>query len=113
VDSKLIAAAGFSIGMLVACKVPNLDHCLHKATDANGWCEEEHPELPYCSPCEAENNGCVGTEPTEESCPEYAPSSTDETGSGSGTGSPTDTGTGSPTDTGTQSPTGSGTDSSS
>jgi len=106
VDARLTAALAFSIGLVAACKVPNLDHCLHKATDANAWCEEEHPELPFCSPCEAENNGCVDTEPTEEGCPEYTPDSTggSDTVSGTGdeSGSTSGSTTASATATGTQ-----------
>ena len=56
------------------CRVDNTDHCLHKASDPHAWCVEElGSERPYCSPCEAEDHGCVGQEPSRKDCPAYTP----------------------------------------
>lgn len=65
--------------MLVgACTLPNPDHCLHRAADADGWCAQVDPARPYCSPCASEHHGCVAELPLE--CPAYspAPSESDE-----------------------------------
>lgn len=67
ISLALALALGLSLG---ACRLPNPDHCLHKAADANGWCAERDPATPFCSPC-AEHNGCVAEEPSEDECPEY------------------------------------------
>ncbi len=80
---------------LVACRLPNEDHCLHKDVDANGWCAQQDPDRPFCSPCAEDRNGCVATEPTEESCPSYTSPGTD-----TGTDTDTDTGAESGTDEG-------------
>ncbi|GEM_PF-6089461 len=58
-------------GLLVACKIPNPEHCLHKAADSNRWCAENSPSRTYCSPCEAVNHGCVALEPDPLLCPSY------------------------------------------
>ena len=63
--------------LLLSCKVPNLDHCYNRATFPNSWCIENHESRPYCSPCEAEQNGCVREEPDPEECPEYIPGTDD------------------------------------
>ncbi len=65
-----------------ACRSKNPDHCLHKAEDADAWCSIQHTGLPYCSPCEAELNGCVAKPPDPELCPLIGSSS----GSASSTG---------------------------
>jgi hypothetical protein len=54
-----------------ACTLPNPDHCLHRSADANAWCAEHEPTRPFCSPCVAENHGCVTESPTPAECPEY------------------------------------------
>ncbi len=68
-----VACAGIVLavfGMLAAsaCRTQNPDHCLHRAEDADAWCSIEHTGVPYCSPCEAEMNGCVAEPPTPEVC---------------------------------------------
>jgi hypothetical protein len=85
-----------------ACTVPNPDHCFNLAPDTNAWCAAVHPEQPYCSPCAADNNGCVADEPDPDECPAY-------TAPPAESGTDTDTGTESGTDTDTES---SGTDTS-
>lgn len=60
--------AVFGILSASACRTENPDHCLHKAEDADAWCTIEHTGVPYCSPCEAEMNGCVAKPPTPEVC---------------------------------------------
>lgn len=90
-----LVAAALAGAIASACRVPNEDHCLHKATDSNAWCAENEEGRDFCSPCEAENHGCVKEEPSEKECPEYTVPPLEETGTESGTG--TDTGT----DTGT------------
>ena len=79
---------GLCIGAaLSACRVRNTDHCLHKDRPPNDWCAENHPELPFCSPCEGDNNGCVAEEPDPAECPDYVPSSSGTAGTGTaGTG---------------------------
>lgn len=74
--------------LLFGCRLPNEDHCLHKDEDANAWCARRDADRPFCSPCEGEQQGCVATEPTEASCPEYTSPGTD-----TGTDDGTDTGT--------------------
>jgi hypothetical protein len=89
--------SGLSFG---ACTVANPNHCFNLAIDTNAWCAAVHPDQPYCSPCEADNNGCVADEPDPDDCPAYtAPPA--ESGT-AGTGTETDTGT-DDTDTGTDS----------
>ena len=60
----------------LACKIPNENHCLHKDSDANAWCEQRDADLPFCSPCEATNHGCVASEPTAALCPDYSQGTT-------------------------------------
>jgi hypothetical protein len=104
----LLAAGGVAALVLgsLSCRVPNEDHCLHKAVDANSWCATKDEDRPFCSPCEAERHGCVKTEPTAKECPAYS-ASPSETGGDTGTGTDTGTDTGESGGTGTD---GSGTD---
>jgi hypothetical protein len=68
------AAAWLALLSLQACRIANPNHCLHKdaSGDGNAWCRMAEPQLPYCSPCAAENHGCVASEPTPQSCPDYS-----------------------------------------
>lgn len=86
----LLAVAAVA-GALASCRVPNRDHCLHKAVDSNAWCASIDEERSFCSPCEAEHQGCVKDEPTAEECPAYSAAPADETGSSSGSESGTGT----------------------
>jgi hypothetical protein len=87
-----------------ACTVPNPDHCFNLAIDTNAWCAAVHPEQPYCSPCAADNNGCVADEPDPDDCPAYtAPAESGTAGTETGTDTETET---SSTDTGTSTETG-------
>lgn len=62
----------FGCGLaFAACTLPNPDHCLHRSADANAWCAEHQPTRPFCSPCAAENYGCVAESPSSSECPEY------------------------------------------
>jgi len=63
-----------------ACEVSNEDHCIHKAIEADAWCAAEVPGQPFCSPCVAEQHGCVATLPTLTTCPRYTPDSAASTG---------------------------------
>lgn len=122
VTGALLLGAVVGVVGLPACLLPNPDHCIHKAPDANAWCASVYDDRPYCSPCAAENNGCVAEEPTETSCPSYtAPpldtgtdtdTGEDETGTDTGTETDTDTDsdTDGDTDTGTDGDTDTGTD---
>lgn len=56
-----------------ACRLPNEDHCVHRADDSDAWCAGHDPALPYCSPCAAEDHGCVAAPPDPEECPAYEP----------------------------------------
>jgi hypothetical protein len=96
----LAGGLGSIAAIVAACRVPNTDHCLHQAIDANAWCVDHEEGRDFCSPCEAEHHGCVNEEPTEDECPEYSAPAPAETGSDTGdvTGTGTDTGT--DTDTG-------------
>jgi hypothetical protein len=94
---------GLSLGGLGlgACVVPNPDHCFNLAIDANAWCAAVSPDRPYCSPCAADNNGCVAQEPDPDDCPAYtAPAESGTAGTETDTG--TETSTGTETDTGTE-----------
>lgn len=68
---RIAAALGICVGVAVgvACRTFNPEHCLHLADDGDAWCASHHTGTPYCSPCEAESNGCVAEPPTLESCP--------------------------------------------
>jgi hypothetical protein len=89
-----LGLGGLSFG---ACTVPNPNHCFNLAVDTNAWCAAVHPERPYCSPCAADDNGCVADEPDPDDCPAYtappAESGTAGTETGTGTGTGTETGT--------------------
>lgn len=56
-----------------ACRLPNPDHCVHKAVDSDAWCAENVPARPHCSPCAHDDHGCVAAPPDPEDCPTYAP----------------------------------------
>ncbi|MEM6293332.1 MAG: hypothetical protein AAGA54_18815 [Myxococcota bacterium] len=62
----LAAAAAVS-----ACAIDNPDHCANQDTPGNDWCGARYSARPFCSPCEAENNGCVQYEPF--TCGDYDP----------------------------------------
>lgn len=69
----MLLSLAFGSGLaFAACTLPNPDHCLHRSADANAWCAEHEPALPFCSPCAAENHGCVADSPTSAECPEYS-----------------------------------------
>lgn len=90
---------GFGLGLgASACVLPNPDHCQNRALDPHAWCAYYYEQRPYCSPCAAENNGCVGEEPSEVECPAYSSPATE-------TGAETETGT-EETDTDTNTETG-------
>jgi hypothetical protein len=68
----LLLSLAFGSGLAAAaCVLPNPEHCLHRSADGNAWCAEHEPGLPFCSPCAAENHGCVAEAPTAAECPEY------------------------------------------
>lgn len=73
-----------------ACTIPNPDHCVHRDVHSDAWCAENSPARPWCSPCVAEDHGCVEDPPDPDACPAYEP---DTTG-GSTTGGSTGGGTG-------------------
>ncbi|HEY8379021.1 MAG TPA: hypothetical protein VIK91_21160 [Nannocystis sp.] len=62
-----------------ACRLPNEDHCVHKADDSDAWCAAYDPKLPYCSPCVADQHGCVAEQPDPAECPAYEPDTTGDT----------------------------------
>ncbi len=71
-----VAAALAALLLLLApsgCRVINADHCLHRAAAHDAWCAHEDPATPFCSPCEADNHGCVAAAPAADECPEYEP----------------------------------------
>jgi hypothetical protein len=83
--------AAVALALLAAgCSVPNQSHCGNQKGDAT--CAERDPKRPYCSLCEASNDGCVAEPVTVEACHREsdsgAPVSTTTT-----TGTPTSTGT--------------------
>ena len=100
-------AIGFGFGLgSSACVLPNPNHCQNLAVDPNLWCSTYYgEERPYCSPCTADNNGCVSEEPSEDECPAYTPSLDTETDTGETaetetvTGDETETETGAETET--------------
>lgn len=84
--SRLLVSAvlvGFGFGLAAnACLLPNPDHCQNLALDPNAWCRAHHGEQrPYCSPCEADDNGCVSAEPSKAECPGYSPLPSEESDS--------------------------------
>ncbi|PRQ09436.1 hypothetical protein [Enhygromyxa salina] len=99
--SSLVLAFGVGLGV-GACQLPNPNHCQNIALDANAWCGAVYSDEPYCSPCEADNNGCVADEPTASECPAYtAPAPDSGTGTESDTDTSTDEGTDDDADAGT------------
>jgi hypothetical protein len=58
---------------LAACRDVNLDHCLHRADDPDAWCARNVEGAPTCSPCAAEDHGCVAAAPIPDECPTYEP----------------------------------------
>ncbi len=64
----------------LGCEVSNEDHCVHKAIESDAWCAVEVPDRPFCSPCVAEQHGCVATQPSAASCPRYTPDGMASTG---------------------------------
>jgi hypothetical protein len=82
----LLMLVGFGLGLgASACVLPNPNHCQNLAIDPNVWCTEHYEDRPYCSPCMADNNGCVSEQPSEDECPEYTPRPDTETDSGGAT----------------------------
>lgn len=78
----LLAAAALAGGALGACRDINPDHCLHKAEDADAWCSVNTTGTPFCSPCVADNHGCVADPPGEDGCPEAGSSSSSASAGG-------------------------------
>ncbi len=74
--SRALALAGL-LGLVLglACHVSNDDHCVHKAIDSDAWCAENVAGRGYCSPCVAEQHGCVAERPDAAECPDYTPDS--------------------------------------
>jgi hypothetical protein len=113
--SRVLASlllVGFAMGLGASgCVLPNPNHCQNLAVDPNVWCGAHYgEERPYCSPCTADNNGCVSEEPSAEECPEYTPQPDAETDSetDSGTETDSDSGTETETDSGAETETTSG-----
>lgn len=79
----LFVPAGL-LALAFACRIPNENHCLHKAADQNEWCAENEEGRPFCSPCVGGHHGCVKEEPTEDECPEYTVPVPEETGTDGG-----------------------------
>lgn len=81
-------ALGLLLGLVVAfgCRISNDDHCVHKAIDSDHWCAENVPDRPFCSPCEAEQHGCVAARPDEDECPAYTPDDASSSGSDGSSG---------------------------
>lgn len=75
VRAVLPAALGLALALAGACRISNEDHCVHKALEADAWCAENVKDRPFCSPCEAEQHGCVAAQPDDADCPEYTPDS--------------------------------------
>lgn len=95
--------AGLMLSSVVemgACKVADLDHCLHRGEHV--WCEANEPDRRFCSPCEAvgEHFGCLAEVPSADACPAFeSPSTGSESTSGStGPAVEADTSAGSSTD---------------
>ncbi len=68
-----LVLVGLAAATTQACRIPNDDHCVHKAVDSDAWCAMTLPERPFCSPCAAEFHGCVTVQPNPEACPDYSP----------------------------------------
>lgn len=99
----LAVVAGLLLG--VGCSSKNEDHCFYNGGDAA--CQARGSELPYCSKCVGENDGCVA-QPVESECSPGTTTATTQT-TEPGTTSPTSTGA---VTTGSSGMTGSGTTSS-
>lgn len=76
------AALGLALALAGACRISNEDHCVHKALEADAWCAENVAGRPFCSPCEADQHGCVAEQPDDADCPGYTPDSYHPTDSG-------------------------------
>lgn len=76
----LTAALGLALGL--ACRISNEDHCVHKDLDADAWCADNVPGRGFCSPCEADQHGCVAARPDD--CPDYTPDATGTTAATTG-----------------------------
>ncbi len=74
--SRALALAGL-LGLVLgrAGHISNEDHCVHKALDSDAWCAENVAGRGYCSPCAAEQHGCVAERPNAAECPAYTPDS--------------------------------------
>jgi len=59
--------------LAAGCRAENLDHCVHRAEDADAWCSVNHSGTPYCSPCAAMHNGCVAEAPSPDECALLSP----------------------------------------
>jgi len=59
--------------LAAGCRAENLAHCVHRAEDADAWCSVNHSGTPYCSPCEATNDGCVAEAPSPDECALLSP----------------------------------------
>jgi len=70
--------------LALGCEVSNEDHCVHKAIESDAWCAAQVPGKPFCSPCAAEQHGCVAEQPSAAGCPRYTPDSvaTDDASTG-------------------------------
>ncbi len=89
VRAVLPAALGLALALAGACRISNEDHCVHKALEADAWCAENVKDRPFCSPCEAEDHGCVADPPDTDECPAYTPDSYSDTASTTATGTTT------------------------
>lgn len=70
----------FALGLVLgACRISNEDHCVHKAIEADAWCAENVEGRPFCSPCAADEHGCVAERPDSEDCPAYTPDTDSDT----------------------------------
>lgn len=84
-----------------ACVLPNPDHCLHLALDSHAWCLAQYgDDRPYCSPCAAEQNGCVSAQPSPSECSTHSRQPETETDTETDTETGAEPGTTSGTDTG-------------
>lgn len=85
---RLGAALAVAAGIVVACKVPNPDHCANQDLAGNAWCARHYEARTFCSPCRASYNGCVEYEP--RACGDYRRD--DEDGESSTGGDPDESG---------------------
>jgi len=63
--SRLMLLSALALSA-VGCVRDNADHCVHREQDLT--CRQEHPDLPYCSRCEANNDGCVAAPEEDPRC---------------------------------------------